>query len=242
MLLSEAFLLLQDPSWLSGSCTPQGWVPGRVPGQVRCRKRNQIIGLKEDKVPEELPNINDPTACLPNSSSLGGLPTPFLSACASLPCFYLNSFSVWSPTCCCVVSLTVNFVPAFAVSASVINELFTEGKDPGEKQLLAGSPGRVWWLGFLVFTQATQVRLLGRALRLGCMPLLAAAWPRPALLSYQRKPLELVWILLWVCVYMSVLVPESKSRSLFLVLTFIEGPSNLNVDSCSSESEACECD
>ena len=70
----------------------------------------------------------------------------------------------------------------------MINEVFTGGKDPGEKQLLASSPGLVWWLGFLVFIQATQVQFLCRELRLGCMPLLAAAWPRPALLLYQSEP------------------------------------------------------
>ena len=37
---------------------------GSVPGWVRCRKRNQIIGLKEDKDPEELPDINDPFTSL----------------------------------------------------------------------------------------------------------------------------------------------------------------------------------
>ena len=129
---------LEDPSWLKGSCTPQE----RLPGQVRCKKRNQIIGLKEDKVPEELPNINDVSAFWLHSSSRGRLPTRLLSVCASLPCFCLNSFSMWPPTC--IVSLVVNFLPAFTVSASVINEVFTGGKDPGEKQLLASSRG---WLG-----------------------------------------------------------------------------------------------
>ena len=35
-----------------------------------------------------------------------------------------------SPTCCYTVSLITNLIPAFTVSASVINAFFTEGKDP----------------------------------------------------------------------------------------------------------------
>ena len=44
-----------------------------------------------------------------------------------------------SPTCCCAMSPIINFVPAFTVSASVINAFFTEGKDAGKKQFLASS-------------------------------------------------------------------------------------------------------
>jgi hypothetical protein len=51
------------------------------------------------------------------------------------------------PTCCCATSLTINFVPAFTVSASVTEAFFTEGKDPGEKSFqplaLAGLVARI---------------------------------------------------------------------------------------------------
>ena len=57
---------LRDPSWLRGAWAPQG----RVPGKVRCGKRNQIIGLEEDNNLEELTYINDLTASL--LCSLGG--------------------------------------------------------------------------------------------------------------------------------------------------------------------------
>jgi len=50
---------------------------GRVLGQVRCGKRNQTIGQREDKDPEELPYINDLIASLLHSSSLGRMPQPF---------------------------------------------------------------------------------------------------------------------------------------------------------------------
>ena len=50
---------------------------GSVPVQVTCEKRNRIIGLKEDKDPEELPCINDLTPSLLHSSSQGGTHTPF---------------------------------------------------------------------------------------------------------------------------------------------------------------------
>ena len=38
---------------------------------------------------------------------------------------------MYSPTCFCVMSLIINFIPAFIVSASMINAFFTRGK--GEK-------------------------------------------------------------------------------------------------------------
>ena len=41
-----------------------------------CRKRNQIISLKEDKDPEELTYINDVTTSLPCRSPLGGVSPP----------------------------------------------------------------------------------------------------------------------------------------------------------------------
>lgn len=72
--------------------------------------------------PDELTYINDLTASLPRSSLLGGLPTPFLSRYASLPCFYLNKtncFSVYSPTHCCAMSVIMNFVSVFIVLAPI---------------------------------------------------------------------------------------------------------------------------
>ena len=112
----------RDPSWLRGYMCTQG----NVPLQVRCEKRNWIIGLKEDKDPEELPYINDLTASLPCSSSLGGVHTLPLWLCVCLA-----SVSGCSPSCSCAVSLITNFVPAFTVSATMINEFFTGGKDSG---------------------------------------------------------------------------------------------------------------
>ena len=37
-----------------------------------------------------------------------------------------------SPTCCCAMSLLINFVCAFTVSAASINAFFSEGKDSGK--------------------------------------------------------------------------------------------------------------
>ena len=71
------------------------------------------------------------------------------------------------------MSLIINFVPAFTASASAINAFFTGGKDPGENSFYLLTL-LVWWLGFLVLIQATQVQLLGRELRSCCTPPLAA--------------------------------------------------------------------
>ena len=54
---------------------------------------------------------------------------------ASLPCFYpnqTNCFSVSSLTCS-PLSLIINSVPAFTVSASRRNAFFNGDKDPGKK-------------------------------------------------------------------------------------------------------------
>ena len=72
-----------------------------------------------------------------------------------------------SPTCCCAMSLIINLVPVFTVFASVRNAFFTGGKSQG-----------VWWLGVLVFIQATQVQFLGREVRSRFTPPLTAASPR----------------------------------------------------------------
>ena len=61
-------------------------------------------------------------------------------------------------------------VTVFTVFASVRNAFFTGGKSQG-----------VWWLGFLVFIQATQVQFLGRELRSRFTPPLTAACPRSPL-------------------------------------------------------------
>ena len=106
-------------------------VEGPRVGQVW--KKNQIIGLKEDKDQEELTYIND--NCLFSVLLLtGGMPTSFLFKCASLPCFYLNKpfLCILSPTCCYAMYLIINLVPAFTSSASMINVFFTGGRDPGK--------------------------------------------------------------------------------------------------------------
>ena len=84
------------------------------------------MGLKEDKDPEELPCINDLTASLLCSPYLRGAHT------LSLPRFCLKKpFSMCSPTWY-AVSLIINFIPAFTVSASNVKTFFTGGKDPGK--------------------------------------------------------------------------------------------------------------
>ena len=77
------------------------------------------------------------------SSSSEGTPTPFLSWCASLPCILTKQTISLCPVppisedkhniICCVMFLVINFVPAFTVSASVINAFFIQGKDLGTK-------------------------------------------------------------------------------------------------------------
>ena len=53
---------------------------------------------------EELPFINDLTASFPCSSSFRGMPTPFLSRCASLSSSILTVFCVLSHLLLCCVS------------------------------------------------------------------------------------------------------------------------------------------
>ena len=102
---------LEDPSWQRSSCTPRRGSQG---------KRSQIIGLKEDKGPEELTCINNLTASLRCSSSLlrvwRGHPCPFSPGVhLCLASVLTNCVSMCSPTCCSAVSLEINFVPAFTV-------------------------------------------------------------------------------------------------------------------------------
>ena len=75
------------------------------------------------------------------------------------------------------MSLIINFVPVFTVFASLRNAFFSAGKSQGNSasslQSLVDQ-----WLGFLVFTQAAQVRFLGRELRSHSKPPLTAVSPR----------------------------------------------------------------
>ena len=135
---------LWDPSWLRGVCAPQKgprvsqvwkkkpriWPDGRQrPGRTDLCKWSISISLL-------------------GSSPLARLPTPFLSGwCASLPSFSLNQtncFSMCCSTCCCVMSLIINLVPVFTVSASVINAFFQWGQRSRENWLLNSSP---CWFG-----------------------------------------------------------------------------------------------
>lgn len=129
---------------------------GRVLGQVRCVEKNQDNGQREDKDSEELPYINDLIDSLLHSSLLGGCPQPF-SGCTCLSCFCLNQincFSVCFPTCCCGISLMINFAPAFSVFASWEMHFSLGTKIPCLSPLL------IWWARFPAFIQATQVRSL----------------------------------------------------------------------------------
>ena len=116
---------------------------------MRCGKRNQTLGLKEDKDPQELTYKNDLTASLLCSSSLAGMPIPFLSGCASLPCFCINKlfFYVLSHLLC-ALSLIINLVSAFTVSASMVKTFFLlgakiKGKLASSLLALAGLVARI---------------------------------------------------------------------------------------------------
>lgn len=100
--------------------------PGEGPRVVSVEQRNWIISLKENKDLEEMPHVNDLTISFLCSSSLGGTPTPSLS-------FYLNKplLHVLSPLV--ILFMSQKIIPEFTcVSISVINTLFTVGKDPGK--------------------------------------------------------------------------------------------------------------
>ena len=73
---------------------------------------------------------------------------------------------------CC--ALIINFVPACTVFASMRNEFLSGGKSQGK---FASNlyPLLIWWLGFLVFIQGTQVQFLVRKLRSRFLRLLTAA-------------------------------------------------------------------
>ena len=146
---------------------------GRVLGhQVWKKKPGNWPKVNKDL--EELPYINDLTTSLLHSS-LGGCPHPF-SLGASLSCFCLNKlFLCVLSHLCCAMSLIINFVPVFTALASVRNVFFTGGKSQG-----------VWWLGFLVFIQATQVQFLGREFRSRFTPPLTTASPRSRQEEFSR--------------------------------------------------------
>ena len=144
---------------------------------MRCGKRNQTLGLKEDKDPQELTYKNDLTASLLCSSSLAGMPIPFLSGCASLPCFCINKlfFYVLSHLLC-ALSLIINLVSAFTVSASMIDAFFAGSKDPGKNSFLPhvlaclvaripdshpGFPGSLPGQGIKISLHATALCCLG---------------------------------------------------------------------------------
>ena len=73
---------------------------------------------------------------------------------------------------CC--ALIINFVPACTVFASMRNEFLSGGKSQGK---FASNlyPLLIWWLGFLVFIQGTQVQFLVRKLRSRFLRLLTVA-------------------------------------------------------------------
>ena len=122
---------LRDPSWLRGACATQG----RVPGQVRCGKRK-----------EELTHINDLIDSLLCSLSLRRAPAPFLSRCASPPCFSLKHkhFCVLSHVCCVSNNKLCTYVYRLCLRDMCI---FHWGKDPGENSFqplaLAGLVARI---------------------------------------------------------------------------------------------------
>ena len=101
----------------------------------------------------------------------------------------LNHFFMCSPTCC-VMFLIINFVPAFTVSASVINAFFTGGNDPWKNSvqplalasLLAripgshpGYPGSIPGQGIKMSPHSTTHCCLARSVPLGGAQVLTLA-------------------------------------------------------------------
>ena len=101
----------------------------------------------------------------------------------------LNHFFMCSPTCC-VMFLIINFVPAFTVSASVINAFFTGGNDPWNNSvqplalasLLAripgshpGYPGSIPGQGIKMSLHSTTHCCLTRSVPLGGAQVLTLA-------------------------------------------------------------------
>ena len=144
LALPEAFTLRSI--WLRGYVHIQ-W---RIPGQVKCGKRNQITGLTKDKDQEKLTYINDLTTSSRHSSSLRRCPHTFSPGVH----LYLPSVLTKQTISLCallfvVLSLVINFVSAFIVYVSMINTFFTGEKDSGINSfqrltlagLMAGIPG-----------------------------------------------------------------------------------------------------
>ena len=186
LLLPEAFIFT---SVLAEGCMH---TQGRFPGWVRYGKRNQIIGLEEDKNPEELTHINNLTASLVNSYSLG--PSSF-SQGVHLCLASISSIQTISP---CVLPLVLsksvnisslirNCILSFTVSASVIKAFSTGDKGPGKNSfeplalacLVVGIPGS---------HPGHQVQFLSREWRSCFMSPLTAASPRSELQHYSLGP------------------------------------------------------
>ena len=133
---------------------------------------------------EEPPFINDLTIYLLSFCSLGRCPQPFspgVHLClASVSAE--QAVSLCASPLVAVLCLTINFVPALTVSASVTNAFSLRAKIQGK---LASSlqPLLVWGLGSLVPIQATQVHSLCRELRSPFMPPLPVASLRSLLLK-----------------------------------------------------------
>ena len=125
MVLPEAFTLI---STLAEGCVP---IQGRVPAYIRCRERNQINWPERRQRPGRADLCKRLTVSLLRSSSLvGNLHSSSPGVHLHLASVLTQHFSMCSLTCCCAVPLVISFVPAFIVSASMIDALFTGGTHP----------------------------------------------------------------------------------------------------------------
>ena len=99
--------------------------------------------------------------------------------------------SVCSPACCYAVSLIINFISAFAVSASMVKTFFTEGKDLGRNNSWPLAPAGVV-ARILLCIQASQAPFLGRELDLtSCQHSLLPCWDQ---LNFCHNLLYIIWI------------------------------------------------
>lgn len=138
--------------------------------QGRSVWKKQVIGLKEGKEPEGTGPTNDlSTSSLFSSSGV---------ARSILFWVCVSALLLMKPFLCVlshfVVGLTPNNkpVPAFTISASVRNAFSL--RQMIQENSFQPQPLLVWWLGFLVLSQATQVQFLGRELGSHFTPLLTA--------------------------------------------------------------------